>query len=90
MFPSVLLQVQVKQHLIRRLNERQSWRPVAQIPINKTDSSGTSAAITPASPARCRCTVISPSASNSLTITGVSPFVIREIYFVDSFGRKPI
>lgn len=89
-FPRVLFHVQVKQHLIRRLNERQSWEPVVQVPINKTDSSGKSAAITPTSPALCRCTVISPSAHNSLTITGVSPFVIREICFVDSFGRKPI
>ena len=90
LLPVIVFQVQVKQHLIRRLNEHQSWEPVAQVPISWTDSGGKSAAIAPGSPALCRCTVISPSAYNSLTITGVSPFVIREICFVDSFGRKPI
>lgn len=61
--------------------------PVVQVPISSTDSSGKSAVITATSPALCRCTVISPSAYNCLTITGMWPFVIQEICFVDSFGR---
>lgn len=63
---------------------------VVQVAISSTDSSGKSSAVAATSPALCRCTVISPSAYNSLTISGVSPFVIQEIYFVDSFGRKLI
>lgn len=63
---------------------------VAQLPINKTDSSGKSPAITATSPALCIRTLISPSTYKSLTITGMLPFVMQEICFVDSFGRKLI
>lgn len=34
MFPSILFQVQVNQHVIRRLNEHYSWKPVVQVPIS--------------------------------------------------------
>lgn len=77
------------------LNKEIKWAPKVESlwrgrPLTRLTAVGNQLQITAASPALCRCTVISPSAYNSLTITGVSPFVMQEICLVDSFGRKPI